>query len=284
MKDRPSFNQVRRKVQNEVTIDDFVEKFAVIYLQFLQKQATTPSTRSAPMRILTEVSPNVLSASTNLNTAFGNPIITHRDKEVLAIIETLKVKKEWPRKRGRLKQFLDEKKFDDLRRYSSDAVFHRPVVLDLPNKEQRKQCVLCKKGNNGRNATHYCSICLVPLCTTILRHGTGEAVACTCFQRFHQCIDLERQARRCHDWLLQSRGHCRRVMNFKKSAKTIENKTEDKENDVEKVNGDKENVQEKATGKRKETDGEHSDLDGKIQKLNDAPKKEEEGDCEGRSD
>ena len=28
----PTFTQVRRKVQNDVTIDDFVDKFSIIYL------------------------------------------------------------------------------------------------------------------------------------------------------------------------------------------------------------------------------------------------------------
>ena len=212
MKERPSFTQVRRKVQNDVTIDDFVEFFSIIYLQFLEKHATSPSPRSRPS--LNEVSQNnVLSTPTNV-TSNSSVMLTRKDQEVLAVIDTLKAKKEWQKKRDSLKQFLDNPELDKLRTHSSNGVKHCPVQLDLPTKESRKHCVLCKKGKDGRNTTHYCSICLVPLCVTILRGVSGEAVAMSCFQRFHQCVDLKRQASRSYEWLSSSRGHDNRVMNF----------------------------------------------------------------------
>lgn len=122
-----------------------------------------------------------------------------KDQEVLAVIDTLKAKKEWQKRRDRLKQFLENPELNKLRIHSSNRVQHCPMQLNLPTKESRKHCVLCKKGKDGRNTTHYCSVYLVPLCVTIIRGISDEAVAMNCFQRFRLCVDFKRQASRFHE-------------------------------------------------------------------------------------
>ena len=38
----PTFTQIRRKVHHHVTTDDFVETFAICYLQVLQRDSAAP--------------------------------------------------------------------------------------------------------------------------------------------------------------------------------------------------------------------------------------------------
>ena len=115
-----------------------------------------------------------------------------------------------------------------LRIYQSRGVNHCPIKLELENKESRKKCVLCCKKNIGRNATHYCSICLVPLCTSLFRGANGQSSLQTCFQRFHSCIDVPRQNNCSHEWLIESRN----FDNRKSNKVTKGNQNEDREDET----------------------------------------------------
>ena len=155
-----------------------MEIFVIGYLQLLQRQTTIA---------LPIVSPNL--AKVNLQNILENSIpaksvLNQRDVSALAILDELKKKGQWPRKRDRLKQFVECEELNALRLYKSECVTHNPVKLELSNKESRKKCVLCCRKNVGRNATHYCSICLVPLCTTLFRGIEGQGSMMSCFQHF----------------------------------------------------------------------------------------------------
>ena len=116
-----------------------------------------------------------------LNGNISDVSLTRADVKVLFVLNNLRQKKEWPRKRDRLRQFLELKDLDILRQYKSRGVRHEPVILKHESKEARKKCVLCSIDNIGRNTRYYCSICLVPLCTTVFRGVDGEGIN-TCFK------------------------------------------------------------------------------------------------------
>ena len=76
----------------------------------------------------------------------------------------------------------------------------------------------------GRNATYYCSVCLVPLCTSLFRGVEGQGALQTCFQRFHTCVNLVRQSKRSHKWLISSRKFDNRKSNRPRKEGAIDNK------------------------------------------------------------
>ena len=135
-KDRPSFVQVRRKVQNNVTIDDFVVKISIIYLQYLQKQVVSPTPQTISLLSVMGAmnDKKLLATPTNLLPNMTTAILSRKDQDVLAVIDELKVKGQWPKQRDRLKQFVDNEKLNELRRHHSEGVQHRPVLLNLRNK------------------------------------------------------------------------------------------------------------------------------------------------------
>ena len=104
-KERPSFVQVRRKVQHNVTIDDFVEKFSIIYLQYLQKQVVSPTLQTKSLLSVMGAmnNPKLLVTPTNLLPNMTTTILSRKDQDVLAVIDELKIKKQWPKQRDRLK-------------------------------------------------------------------------------------------------------------------------------------------------------------------------------------
>ena len=214
----PSILQIRRKFRNENTIDDYVDTFAIGYLQVLQRGAAS----LLPINML----PLPLQSQSP-----DKPMQSRKDNEVLQILETLKKKGKWPCQRDRLKQFLDEKDLNALRLYESRGVNHLPIKLQLGNKESRKKCVLCCHKNVGRNATHYCSICLVPLCTTIFRGLDGVGTERYCFQRFHTCTDLKRQCNLSHEWLIKSRNFDKRKSPKLKKVEPTKEEAKDKVRD-----------------------------------------------------
>ena len=71
--------------------------------------------------------------------------LTKKDKDVLSVIDDLRAKKEWPKKRDRLKQFVDVKGLHTLRMYTSVAVRHEKQLIKNKSKEGRKKCVMCFK-------------------------------------------------------------------------------------------------------------------------------------------
>ena len=214
-----SIVQIRRKFQNESTIDDFVDTFAIAYLQVLQRGTAT----LLPVHIL----PLPLQRQSP-----DKPQQTRKDVQVLGILDTLRSKGAWPCKRDRVKQFLKNEDLNALRIHQTRGVSHEAIKLELDNKESRKKCVLCCKKNIGRNATHYCSICLVPLCTSVFSGVVGEGGRKTCFQRFHTCVDLGRQLNQSHVWLLHSRNYYKNRRNPNPNKDMLnQNKVKDDKDD-----------------------------------------------------
>ena len=147
-----------------------------------------------------------------LNVNISDVTLSRADVKVLSVLELLRHEKQWPRKRERMKQFLEVKDLDILRQYNSRGVCHEAVILKDESKESRKKCVLCCIDNIGRNTRYYCSICLVPLCTTVFRGVDGEGTN-TCFKRWHTCSDLRRMNERCHELLISGRNFDKRDSN-----------------------------------------------------------------------
>ena len=119
-------------------------------------------------------------------------VLTRQDQSILAILHLLRVKKQWPQKRDRIKQFQDINGLNKLRQHQSHGVDHKPMLVTDLSKESRKKCVLCCNGIDARNTRYYCSICFVPLRTTVFC-GVNSDIKNTCFKHWHRCTDLRRK-------------------------------------------------------------------------------------------
>ena len=66
-------------------------------------------------------------------------------------------------------KFHENQDLNKLRLYTSNAVVHEVVPIDNQTKENRSKCALCSGVKAKMNAKFKCSICDVPLCTSIFK-------------------------------------------------------------------------------------------------------------------
>ena len=65
--------------------------------------------------------------------------------------------------------------------YKSNSVKHVPEIINDGTKEGRQKCASCSRDTVKRNTRYECSICKIPLSTTILNGQTDNVT--NCFQR-----------------------------------------------------------------------------------------------------
>ena len=136
---------------------------------------------------------------------------TKKDVDIMRVVHECRSKKEWSKQRMKVKSFSQDIRLNRLRLHSSHGICHKKVkIVNTNSKEGRRKCALCglSKSNENlmRNTTWMCSICEVPLCTTIFK---GQREDCkTCFDRWHSCEDLQCAHQRSVELLHNSRG-CR---------------------------------------------------------------------------
>ena len=108
----PTTKQIRKKFENAITIDDYVQIFAETYLWELHGCKLPTSTKS-----------NLFPSSSPSN-------LTRADTQVMSVINEYQMKGLWPRKRKRLQFFLDDMRLQKLRLYSSNSVCHQHKMIE----------------------------------------------------------------------------------------------------------------------------------------------------------
>ena len=166
-------------------MNDFVTNFSEVYLRYLNNGAMP----------LTNDKDNYTINSSNLIRK------SRADMNVLKVITVMKKENRWPIKCFRLKKFHETESLNTLRLHTSHAIFHRPVAIDNNTKENRSKCALCSGGRVKRNANLKCSICNVPLCTSVFKYDKSSMVPC--FVRCHSCSDLLHTSQRCQKVLIK---------------------------------------------------------------------------------
>ena len=131
----PTLNQIRRKVRDQVTIDDFVELFAIAYLQVQHRGEAG----LLPMHFVPIPLRNV-----STHNSPDKPQQTRADVTTLVVLEKLKKKGIWPCKRDRLNLFVKNTELNALRVYQSRGVNHCCVKVRYKGKYQEK--TIEKKG------------------------------------------------------------------------------------------------------------------------------------------
>jgi DNA repair exonuclease SbcCD ATPase subunit len=121
------------------------------------------------------------------------------DQQLRSFIEDMESKKKWPLTTRRLLQFHNTEELNTLRCHMSVTFPHKQerTHSDLEATSYvRLKCALCTKGTAGRQTTHICGTCKVPLCTELLQ-GEDKSAA-THFSLWHTCINLKSEQDRCN--------------------------------------------------------------------------------------
>jgi hypothetical protein len=135
-----------------------------------------------------------------------NPIAVERgDAEIVAAVAALHASSDFPpyRKSPRCFNLPPLKK---IRLHQSTTVNHNMVAFisaTHPNRKLRKICVLCSSTNKQRASSIQCATCKVALCSTRIKGAPSNGL--TCFDKWHTCADIEREATRRQQALERSR-------------------------------------------------------------------------------
>ena len=129
---------------------------------------------------------------------------TREDTEIASLILGLREHGKFPPSRNRPSCCFNKNPLKRIRMYQSASWKHDRVPMELGNKRNRKACALCSTTKDARQTHYQCSTCLVPLCSTPLKGGVTN-----CFEKWHACEDIEREATRRQSALKSSRKSSR---------------------------------------------------------------------------
>jgi hypothetical protein len=167
----PSVTELRRQLYR-MTVEDFKFSFAKKLLKTLAIERN--NFRNQPAAL-----PNVVG--------------TREDDEIANLILELRGTGKFPPYRHRSHLF-NKNPLKRIRMHQSAACKHDSAPMMLGNLRSRKMCALCSSAKVQRSTHYQCSTCLVPLCCRALKGALANSA--TCFEKWHVCADIEREAKR----------------------------------------------------------------------------------------
>jgi uncharacterized protein YggT (Ycf19 family) len=174
----PPVKQLRR-VLYELTVQDFTFSLAKNLLKTLAIQRNMFA-----IQLLIQPVPNPIAAERG-------------DAEIVAAVTALHASKDFPPYRNRPRCF-NLPPLKTIRLHQSTTVNHHVAAFTSathPNcRRIRKMCALCSSTNKQRASSIQCATCKVALCSTRIKGAQSNGLAC--FDKWHTCADIEREAMR----------------------------------------------------------------------------------------
>lgn len=203
----PSMEQIRKKLNNAKdaeSLDDFVLDLGVDLLKYLGSQ------RFHRSNLRQDASASAVAVSA---------LTAARDAELIARLNSERMKNTFPFKSHRLRHFHKDKDgwLQKLRKHKSMAIHHTATRLGASKSgsDARLTCSLCSKKNPKRQTRYKCATCEVPLCLNSVEDGEeDESVADrdirvkakSCYVLWHETEDLQAEHAKQHQRLLDAKS------------------------------------------------------------------------------